>query len=148
MYERALPSVRIRGSSETPIVEAPAAGFLDGVSSAPRPYVFEPGAEATSLAPGASLPFDLLLFGGACELQRYALAAIGKMAGEGLGAAIGGRRGTFELARVQGVGPEGAADLLFESGGGGAVVAGPSPAWPGSPLPTDPLPGDGYASAF
>ncbi|HEV7669991.1 MAG TPA: CRISPR system precrRNA processing endoribonuclease RAMP protein Cas6 [Thermoanaerobaculia bacterium] len=128
---------------ETPIVEAPAAGFLDGVSSAPRPYVFEPGAEATSLAPGDSLPFDLLLFGGACELQRYALATIERMAGEGLGAAVGGRRGTFELARVQGVGPGGAVDLPFESGRGGAVIAGPSPAWPGSPLPTDPLPGDG-----
>lgn len=103
---------------ETPIVEAPAAGFLDGVSTAPRPYVFEPGGSATSLAPGALLPFDLLLFGGAIELQRYALAAIERMAGVGLGAAVGGRMGTFEVAEVVGGGP-------------------------GSPLPNDPLPGDG-----
>jgi len=70
------------------------------------------------MAPGGLLPFDLLLFGGAIELQRYALAAIERMAGVGLGAAVGGRMGRFEVAEVA---------------GGGLGV----------PLPNDPLPGDG-----
>lgn len=103
---------------ETPIVEAPAGGFLDGVQNAPRPYVFEPGGSETSMAPGDLVPFDLLLFGGAIELQRYALAAIERMASMGLGAAVGGRMGRFEVAQVLGGGP-------------------------GVPLPNDPLPGEG-----
>ncbi len=94
--------------------------FLAGVTTAPRPYLFEPRSTATTLAPGETLGFDLLLFGRAIELQGYALAAVQRLAAGGLGAAVAGRKAEFAVAEVESIPPGGA------------------------PLPNEPLPGDGH----
>jgi hypothetical protein len=59
--------------------------FLRGLPTSPRPYVFEPGTDERLFAPGDPLPFDLLLFGQAADLQAWALLAIERMARSGLG---------------------------------------------------------------
>ncbi|MEP7009317.1 MAG: CRISPR system precrRNA processing endoribonuclease RAMP protein Cas6 [Acidobacteriota bacterium] len=94
--------------------------FLAGVTTAPRPYLFEPRSTTTTLAVGETLGFDLLLFGRAIELQRYALAAVERLAAGGLGAAVAGRKAEFAVAGVEPIPPSGA------------------------PLPNEPLPGDGH----
>ncbi|MFW6175947.1 MAG: hypothetical protein ACOC7L_03905, partial [Acidobacteriota bacterium] len=60
--------------------------FLRGLTTAPRPYVFEPlsGTEE-ELEAGGTLATDLLLFGQATELQAYAVVALERMAAGGLG---------------------------------------------------------------
>jgi hypothetical protein len=81
---RACPYPRI---FETLIGEADPPPFLKGLATAPRPYVFEPATEICDFRSGDPLPFDLLLFGQAVELQAYALLAVERMAAAGLGEA-------------------------------------------------------------
>ena len=82
--------------------------FLQGIETAPRPYVVEPRSSARELRPGEPLEADLLLLGQAVELQGYAVLALDRMAEAGFGA----RRARFELesvdylAREDGSGPE------------------------------------------
>lgn len=62
--------------------------FLKGLTTAPRPYVFEPADEEygrRDYAPGDGLRFDLVLLGQAVDLEAYALLAIERMARAGLG---------------------------------------------------------------
>ena len=88
------------------LIEGEAPPFLKGLSTAPRPYVFEPAQEEMGrreYAAGETLSFDLLLFGRAVELQAYALLAIERMAEAGLGR----RRQRFVLERVEHPAPPG-----------------------------------------
>lgn len=71
--------------------------FLRGLSTAPRPYVFEPGEERQEFSPEDPLGFDLLLLGQAVELQGYAALAIERMARAGLGV----RRVPFRLESLR-----------------------------------------------
>lgn len=86
--------------------------FLRGLTTSPRPYVFEPLEETLDFAPGDPLPFDLLLIGQATELQAYATLAVERMAAAGLGA----HRVPFELARVEALSPEGSWIPLLADG--------------------------------
>jgi hypothetical protein len=79
------------------LIEGEPPPFLRGLPTSPRPYVFEPGTEAVDFAPGDPLPFDLLLFGQAADLQAYALLAVERMAKGGLGA----DRSPFSLDRAE-----------------------------------------------
>jgi hypothetical protein len=78
-------------------IEGESPPFLRGLPVPPRPYVFEPGTEERSFAPGDPLSFDLLVFGQAIDTQAYALVAVERMARAGLGAG----RVPFELDRVE-----------------------------------------------
>jgi hypothetical protein len=78
-------------------VEGEPPPFLRGLPTSPRPYVFEPGTGARSFAPGEELPFDLLLFGRAVDLEAYAVLAVERMAAAGLGRA----RVPFALDRIE-----------------------------------------------
>ncbi len=80
---------------ETFVHEAPPR-FLQGVPTAPRPYVFEPFDTETFYAEGSPLLFDLLLIGQATELYPYAIYGVECMAQTGLGHA----RHRFRLAGV------------------------------------------------
>ncbi|HSL84137.1 MAG TPA: CRISPR system precrRNA processing endoribonuclease RAMP protein Cas6 [Thermoanaerobaculia bacterium] len=98
--------------------------FLRGLSTAPRPYVFEPRTEARDFRAGDALETDLLLFGRAAELQPYALLALERM-GEG---GLGRGRYSFTLERV---------DYLEEGGtwrtgfaAGASDAAGEAVRWP------------------
>jgi hypothetical protein len=122
---------------ETPIEKAGPRGttpFLQGVATAPHPYLFEPRSQAAELAAGGELAFDLILFGRAIDYQGRALYAIETMAETGLGAG----RTSFALAHVEAEEAPGAMRTLFSNG-----------AWQttdrvaGRPLPETPLPGDG-----
>jgi hypothetical protein len=57
--------------------------FLRGVSTAPRPYVFEPASEAKEFSPGDRLVANLVLVGQAVELQALVVMALGRVAGVG-----------------------------------------------------------------
>jgi hypothetical protein len=59
--------------------------FLRGLPTSPRPFIIELGAGSGLLAPGDPLSFDLVLVGGAVELQGYAVMAVARMAARGLG---------------------------------------------------------------
>jgi hypothetical protein len=83
-------------------VEGESPPFLQGLPDAPRPYVFEPGTEALTFAPGAALPFDLLLVGRAAEHLPYVLLAVERMAAAGLGS----RRHPFTLHRAEALTPD------------------------------------------
>lgn len=83
--------------------------FLEGLKTAPRPYVFEPLSEDREFAPGDVLAFDLLLIGQAVELQAYAVLAVERMAPRGLGR----RAKRFRLVRV---GAPGSETVLYEGG--------------------------------
>jgi hypothetical protein len=69
---------------ETFIEEEPPP-FLKGLTTAPRPYVFEPADDTMLFAAGDPLRFDLLLFGQAIELHPYVLLALERSAAAGLG---------------------------------------------------------------
>lgn len=88
--------------------------FLRGLPTAPRPYLFEPGSAARSLAPGGELPFDLLLFGQAVDLLAYSLVAVERMAAAGLGRG----RAPFELLHVRCPGAAGEWRDVFTAGRG------------------------------
>jgi hypothetical protein len=79
------------------LIEGEPPPFLKGLTTAPRPYVFEPRCETETFSPGDPLAFDLLLFGQAAELSPYAILAVERMAAAGLGA----RRHRFALDRVE-----------------------------------------------
>jgi hypothetical protein len=96
---------------ETFIEETPPP-FLRGLSSSPRPYVFEPAEETRDFAPGDPLSFDLLLLGQAAELQAYAQLAVERMAAAGLGS----RRVPFALSRVRALAPDGSWHTVFADG--------------------------------
>lgn len=59
--------------------------FLRGLPTAPRPYIFDCTDERNHLDAGASLQFDLILLGQACELHAFAIFAVSQMAAHGLG---------------------------------------------------------------
>lgn len=99
-----------------PRIEGPRPPFSGGLTTAPRPYVFEPrfgegesgangagdgdddgGGGARQLAAGEPLAFDLLLFGRAIELAPYAELALARMGEGGLGAG----RARFRLERLE-----------------------------------------------
>lgn len=85
------------------LFEGPPPPLLRGQTTAPRPYVFEPGVWRESFAVGEELPFDLLLFGRPAQSWPYALLAVERMAAVGLGAG----RHRFALERAEAVGPSG-----------------------------------------
>lgn len=122
---------------ETPIEKAGPRGtppLLQGVTTAPHPYLFEPRSQAAVLPEGGELPFDLILFGRAIGYQGRALWAVEKMAEAGLGA---GRTG-FVLDQVEAEEAPGAFRTLCSRGSWQT-----SDLLPGRPLPEGPLPGDG-----
>lgn len=122
---------------ETPIEKAGPRGtppLLQGVTTAPHPYLFEPHSQAAQLPEGGELAFDLILFGRAVGYQGRALWAVEKMAEAGLGAG----RTRFVLGRVEAEEAPGAFRTLC-SGGSWQT----SELLPGRPLPDSPLPGDG-----
>ncbi len=86
--------------------------FLRGLDTAPRPYVFEPGDATQDFAPGALLPFDLLLLGQAADLHAYVLLAVERMAAAGLGH----RRTPFALHSAQALAADGTWIPLFDEG--------------------------------
>jgi hypothetical protein len=100
--------------------------FLRGLPVPPRPYVFEPGTEQRAFAPGDALPFDLLLFGQAADLQPYALLAVERMARAGLGA----DRISFHLDRAERALPDGAWQEVYSQGRATAALGSPSPLLP------------------
>lgn len=112
--------------------------FLQGLATAPRPYVVEPRTEARDLAPGDPLKTDVLLFGQAVELQAYALLALERM-GEG---GLGKGRHPFTLERVRYLDEGGSWQTGFEAGPGASARR-----WPGAVPPSlppalpDPVPG-------
>lgn len=77
--------------------------MLRGLTTSPRPYVFEPASDAKEFAAGEALEADLLLIGQATDLRAYALLAVERMATAGLGR----RRFRFTLERVHGETPSG-----------------------------------------
>jgi hypothetical protein len=90
--------------------------FLRGLPTSPRPYVFEPGSEATEVAAGAALCFDLLLIGQARDLAGYAVLAIERMAAAGLGR----RRCRFSVERIDAQAAGGTFEEIFPGGNPGA----------------------------
>lgn len=87
-------------------VEGEPPPFLEGLHTAPRPYVFEPvgeNREQRDFQPGEALSFDLVLFGQAVELQTFALVALERMAPTGLGKG----RARYRLQRVAAQRPDG-----------------------------------------
>jgi CRISPR-associated endoribonuclease Cas6 len=92
------PSCSLRGGCVYPrlfvtLIEGEPPPFLRGLSTAPGPYIFEPGEERREFSEGDLLEFDLLLVGAAVELQAYAALAIERMGPGGLGV----RRVPFRL---------------------------------------------------
>ncbi len=104
--------------------------FLQGLTDAPRPYVFEPGTEALAFAPGAALPFDLLLIGRAIEHLPYVLLAVERMAAAGLGS----RRHPFALDRVDAQTPEGWQPIFVDGRAQGRPLP---PLFPSEDIPAD-----------
>ncbi len=120
-------------------LEGEAPPFLQGIETAPRPYVVEPRSAARELQAGDPLEADLLLLGQATELQGYAVLALGWMAEAGLGR----RRARFELESVDypaREGPAGAETLVWRPGyrAGGRR-------WPGTVEPLATIPAAGPA---
>jgi hypothetical protein len=106
-------------------VEGPPPPLLHGLTTSPRPFVFEPQDERRDFAPGDPLAFDLILVGQAAELQAYAQLAVERMATAGLGAA----RSPFALDRVEAQAPDGSRLPLFADGRALAHAA-PPPSLP------------------
>lgn len=68
---------------------------------APHPFVIEPPPdEKTDYEPGDGMGFRLLLFGSSNEKLNYFVYAFEQMGRLGLGRAVGGKRGVFELKSV------------------------------------------------
>jgi hypothetical protein len=116
--------------------------LLRGVPTAPRPLVVEPEILADpgdtadaprDLAPGDPLRFDLLLVGRTVDLQAYALLAIERLAGNGLGRT----RARFAVQRVSALDVSGSWRSVVEDGrpAGRGIL---KPAFPSA----DALPGD------
>ncbi|HTG35948.1 MAG TPA: CRISPR system precrRNA processing endoribonuclease RAMP protein Cas6 [Thermoanaerobaculia bacterium] len=126
--EQPCESCRLRQACVYPrifetFIEGAPPPFLRGLSSAPRPYVFEPGDDdRQDFAAGDPLAFDLLLIGQAVDLQAYVLLAVERMARSGLGVA----RSPFELARAEFRASDGAVHSLFENGRATGPAAPPS----------------------
>jgi hypothetical protein len=95
-----------------PFVEGEPPPFLRGIDQAVRPYVFEPLGREGRLERGETLRFDLLLFGQAVDLQAFAILAVERMAGTGLGSG----RARFRLVLVEAAEPGGATRRLFAAG--------------------------------
>jgi hypothetical protein len=95
-----------------PFVEGEAPPFLRGIDQAVRPYVFEPLGREGRLEAGETLRFDLLLFGQEVDLQAFAILAVERMAGTGLGSG----RARFRLVLVEAAEPGGATRRLFAAG--------------------------------
>jgi len=104
-------------------ITGPTPPWLGGSLAAPRPFVLEPGTDRTAFAPGDPLSFDFLLCGRAAEWSPYALLAVERMGGWGLGAG----RHPFDLHQAQSLGPDGSWTELHRSGGPGPRRLGPSP---------------------
>jgi hypothetical protein len=111
-------------------VEGTPPPLLRGLTSSPRPYVFEtrfeprsePGNERRDVAPGDPLEFDLLLIGQAVDLQTYVLLAVERMAASGLGVS----RSPFELVRAEAPAPGGGRLILFQGNRATGLAAPPS----------------------
>jgi hypothetical protein len=119
------------------LIEGTPPPFLKGLSTAPRPYVFEPVSGGESFAPGDPLAFDLLLFGQAADLAAYAVLAVERMAAAGLGA----RRHRFALDRVEAPEPSEPGREVYSRARGAAppgALSGPLPVLP-PPAPRAPL---------
>ncbi len=111
------------------LIEGPPPPFLKGLTTAPRPYVFEPRSRAESFSPGDPLEFDLVLFGQAADLSPHAILAIERMAAAGLGA----RRHRFALDRVEAPDvAEGSREVFSRARGAAAAgaLSGPLPVLP------------------
>ncbi len=104
---------------ETMIEDTPPP-FLRGLTTSPRPYIFEPLSGERELAAGGALEFDLVLLGQAIELTPYAVLAVERMAAGGLGR----DRHRFAVACVRQQSPQGDWGDVGEPGG----VAGRAPA--------------------
>lgn len=108
-------------------IEGEAPPLLRGLPTSPRPFIFEPRGEARHLAAGEDLAFDLVLIGQAADLQAFAILAVERMAGAGLGRA----RHRFALQSVACREPDGRRlDVL-----GGAGLSPVIPSLPTSELP-------------
>ncbi len=70
--------------------------FLQGLPTAPRPYIFESADERRFYEIDENLSFDLILIGQSAELHPFAIFAVAQMAEQGLGA----RRLPFRLEKV------------------------------------------------
>jgi hypothetical protein len=66
-------------------LEEPTPPFLHGLPTPPRPYVLEAPSGERTLAAGEAFPFELVLLGAATSLTAYALFAVERMGGAGLG---------------------------------------------------------------
>src|ERR1700710_290738 len=111
--EQPCESCRLRQACVSPrifetFIEGEPPPLLRGLTSAPRPYVFEPRFDPADAAPrhlagGDPLAFDLILIGQAVDLQAYVLLAVERMARSGLGVS----RTPFELDRAEARTPAG-----------------------------------------
>jgi CRISPR-associated endoribonuclease Cas6 len=103
-------------------IEGEAPPLLAGITTSPRPYVFEPRTEARELAPGDLVETDLLLLGQATELQPFVLLVLERMAELGFGT----RRARFGLTGVNFLAEDGSWRAGYRAGG---------QRWPGSVAP-------------
>jgi hypothetical protein len=125
--EQPCESCRLRQACVHPrifetFIEGEPPPLLRGLTSAPRPYVFEPGDFQEDFAAGDPLAFDLILIGQAVDLQAYVLLAVERMARSGLGVS----RTPFELARAEARTPDGAPLPLFADSRATGPAAPPS----------------------
>lgn len=106
--------------------------FLHGLPTSPRPYIFEPGTDERTFAPGDPLPFDLLLLGQAADLLPYALLAVERMARNGLGR----DRVPFLLDGAKAATPSGSWKTVYAEGRISPALAALQPLLPSdAPLP-------------
>lgn len=104
----------------------PGSEVLSTHSDVPLPFVFEPPLHGKRCyEPGATLAFDLVLFGKGIDYLAYFLVAFQKLGEMGLGR----ERAPFRLARVSTATPEGQVAVFDGQGallgsGGGAITAG------------------------
>ncbi len=118
--EQPCESCRLRQACVYPrifetFIEGEPPPLLRGLTSAPRPYVFEPRFDPADAAPrhlaaGDPLAFDLILIGQAVDLQAYVLLAVERMARSGLGVS----RAPFELDRAEAPTPDGTLTLFAD----------------------------------
>ena len=85
----------------TLVFESPPDQDTEGAPSPPHPFIIEPPLTTKAhFATGASLDFNLLLFGRANEFLPYFVYAVEQMGRTGIGQRINGHRAVFQLSGV------------------------------------------------
>ena len=101
LLRQSCPFIYIFNSSPPPYAKK-----LRRYDNIPRPFlIFPPLDEKREYSPGENLSFQLTLIGDAVNYLPYIILTFKEMGKLGIGKKVNGKRGTFELSRVDAISP-------------------------------------------